>query len=296
MSNTEQFQHVKSVDQPVDPAVDKQTNHLSSSAYGADSLIDWKKTFSGPSDEDFQRHIRIGIDIDRSEKATASGKGGDHPIVFGGRQTTETLTMPSIEEQYGLPEFRTRPANEKKDGLEYIKDKAKELFGVGETMHDRVKELVVAGLTPEQRAAYLKEEKEWKDLLGSGGAHDPISERIKNHPQGPMHDIVNKMTLAAEQKMAAQAKQGMSPMDRLQAERGVINGSSNPQSDAYEQKLLAILNGYESKGELPKGLVPPPNAQEVAKALEPKKQNGPVKLELPVPLKNITLYSNLKSW
>lgn len=154
------------------------------------------------------------------------------------------------EEEDGLPEFQHRPADPKNEGFSHLIDKAKEFFGIGETLHDRMKNLVVSGLTPKQQALYEKEERDWKEKMGYG-PYDPMLEHMRNHPQGPMHDLVNQKTLEAEKRMADMAKNGMSKSDQVGVEKALLLGENNPQFERYQQKLLAMLSGYEAKGELP---------------------------------------------
>lgn len=263
MSNLEQIAQAKNVEQTTNFTSDSQPHNFGSTAYGAEALSDWRKAFGTVKQEDFKPTGSAKLDqaygiqdngpyVDPIEKLIREWDK-KRPSITITSDGTGTITFPTKEEQDGLPEFGKRPADEKKDGLDYIREKAKEFFGVGQTMHEKVKDLVVAGLTPEQRAAYLREEKEWNQLFGDrSGPYIPEFDRLRNNPQGPMHDLVNKLTLATEKKIAEMAKQDLSPADRLKLERGLINDVSNDQTKAYEQKLLKIVAGFESKGELPR--------------------------------------------
>lgn len=234
MSNFEQLAPVNSIEQTPALASEGQPHNLSSSMYGAEAQVSWKKVFG----------------------AVAPKDKGEHRII-GETPFEHLLLIPTIDEQVGLPEFGKRPTDIGKDGIPYLTDKAKEILGVGQTLHDKVKELVIAGLTPEQRAAYLQEEKERKETYGSRRKHyDPETCRYGLIEPGPMTAMVNKLTLAAEQKMASMSKQNLTPVERLQLERALVNGYSNEQTKSYEQKLLKLVSDFESKGELPKGFVP----------------------------------------
>lgn len=143
------------------------------------------------------------------------------------------IHMPTRNEQEGLPEFRKNPADAQKDGFAWLTDKAKEALGLGDTMHDRVKKLVLAGMTPEQQKAYEREEKEWKETVGSyNGPYDPEMARFKANVRGPMHDYVNQMALAVEKNVAAKVQEKTDPNNE----------------DAYQQALLQQVIRMELAG------------------------------------------------
>lgn len=244
MTNLEQVSVYKQNDHIVNLAKDTHIQDFGSTLYGAAALDDWKKTFVQNKAEYFKSVSPGSIDNPFASIDIPAPKG--HLIA------ADQACKP-VKQNDGLPEFAKRPADESKHGIEYAKEKARELLGLGPTMHDKVKELVVAGLTPEQRSAYLKEERDWKQNFGYGlESHSQKYIDFRNNPQGAMHDLVNKLTLAAEQKMAGMAKQGLSPAQVLKLERGLINGTNNEETDAYEQRLLHIVGTMDSKGQLPK--------------------------------------------
>lgn len=143
------------------------------------------------------------------------------------------IHVPGRNEQEGLPEFRKNPADSQKEGFAWLTDKAKEALGLGDTMHDRVKKLVLAGMTPEQKEAYEREEKEWKETVGSyNGPYNPEMARFKANVRGPMHDYVNQMALAVEKNVAAKVQEKTDPKNE----------------DAYQQALLQQVIRMELAG------------------------------------------------
>lgn len=244
MTNLEQFTTVRTVDYQTHQDKDNAPYNFGRISYRADTLADWKNTFSNDKKDYFNPEMIGHGDILSGIKGLPGTLSKDKDCI-------------QTKQNDGLPEFAKRPADQRKDGIEYVKEKAKEVLGIGETLHDKLKELVIASLTPEQMKAYLKEEREWKrsfDYKIELNSQKYID--FRDTPQGPMHDLVDKLTHATEGKIAETAKRNISPTDRLQLERGLINGSDNEQVRAYEQRLLEIVIGFENKGALPKGFIP----------------------------------------
>ena len=122
-------------------------------------------------------------------------------------------------------EFISLTPNSSKAGvdgvIETIKDKWNGVFGERDTLHDHVRMLARAGMTPSERQQLAKEEQQIKDYnQANGSSLLGRYDRGEGPPKTPMLDELNRRTTALEHNIAETAKKGMTPLQIAQLESG----------------------------------------------------------------------------
>ncbi len=151
------------------------------------------------------------------------------------------------------PEFISLTPNSTKAGvdgvIETIKDKWAGIFGERDTLHDHVRLLARAGMTPSERQQLAREEQQLKDY-NKAKADNPLSKYDTDaRPKTPMLDELNRRTTALEKNISETAKKGMTPLQVAQLESGTASSALKSQ---YENQLIATVAQYERNGSVPK--------------------------------------------
>ena len=151
-------------------------------------------------------------------------------------------------------EFISLTPNSSKAGvdgvIETIKDKWNGVFGERDTLHDHVRMLARAGMTPSERQQLAKEEQQIKDYnQANGSSLLGRYDRGEGPPKTPMLDELNRRTTALEHNIAETAKKGMTPLQIAQLESGTASSALKEQ---YESRLIATVNQYDHNGSVPK--------------------------------------------
>lgn len=150
-------------------------------------------------------------------------------------------------------EFISLTPNSSKAGvdgvIETIKDKWNGVFGERDTLHDHVRMLARAGMTPSERQQLAKEEQQIKDYNQANGKSFLGRYDRSEVPKTPMLDELNRRTTALEHNISETAKKGMTPLQIAQLESGTASAALKGQ---YESRLIATVNQYEHSGTVPK--------------------------------------------
>lgn len=150
-------------------------------------------------------------------------------------------------------EFISLTPNSSKAGvdgvIETIKDKWNGVFGERDTLHDHVRMLARAGMTPSERQQLAKEEQQIKDYNQANSSSLLGRYDRGELPKTPMLDELNRRTTALEHNISETAKKGMTPLQIAQLESGTANSALKGQ---YENRLIATVNQYDHSGTVPK--------------------------------------------
>ncbi|MBP9093454.1 hypothetical protein KBI23_20710 [bacterium] len=152
------------------------------------------------------------------------------------------------------PEFLSLTPNSGKTGvdgvMETIKDKLSGVFGERVTLHDHVRLLARAGMTPSERQQLAKEEQQLKAHLKTDSDNPLIKYTLEmERPKTPMLDELNRRTTALEKNISETAKKNMTPLQIAQLESGTASLALKAQ---YENQLVATVAQYDLNGSVPK--------------------------------------------
>ncbi len=172
------------------------------------------------------------------------------------------FTIPLDRSQAKAPsEFLELTPNSHKAGVDGIVESVKDtwagVFGKRDTLHEHVRMLARAGMTPEEREQLAKEEEQVKRYNeNSGTAIKDFRELMEKggydkRPVTPMLDELDRRTQALEKSTAELAKRGMTPLQVAQLESGA---ASSQLKDQYESQLIAIVAAYDSNGAVPQAV------------------------------------------
>lgn len=150
------------------------------------------------------------------------------------------------------PEFISLTPNSNRAGVEgvveTIRDKCSGVFGERDTLHDHVRLLARAGMTPNERQQLAREEQQLKDY-NRANADNGLKYGMDARPKTPMLDELNWRTTALEKNISETAKKGMTPLQIAQLESGTASSALKSQ---YENQLIATVAQYERNGSVPK--------------------------------------------